>query len=33
MLKPEESDGGKETEKVEPQGKVDINEKLDNLFD
>ena len=32
-LKPEESDGGKETEKVEPQGKVDINEKLDNLFD
>ena len=32
-LKPEESDGGKETEKVEPQGKIDINKKLDNLFD
>lgn len=32
-LKPAEEDGGKETEKVEPQGKVDINEKLNNLFD
>ena len=33
FLKPEETDGGKETEKVEPKGKVDINKKLDNLFD
>ena len=32
-LKPEEADGGKQTEKVEPEGKVDINKKLDNLFD
>ena len=33
FLKPEDADGGKETEKVEPKGKVDINKKLDNLFD
>ena len=32
-LKPTDEDGGKETEKVQPQGKVDINKKLDNLFD
>ena len=32
-LKPSDEDGGKETEKVEPKGKVDINKKLDNLFD
>ena len=32
-LKPTDEDGGKETEKVEPKGKVDINKKLDNLFD
>jgi len=32
-LKPEDEDGGKETEKVKPQGKVDLNSKLDNLFD
>jgi len=32
-LKPADEDGGKETEKVQPQGKVDINKKLDNLFD
>jgi hypothetical protein len=33
FLKPAEEDGGKETTKVESQGKVDINKKLDNLFD
>ena len=33
FLKPAEEDGGKETAKVESQGKVDINKKLDNLFD
>ena len=33
FLKPEDLDGGKETAKVESQGKVDINSKLDNLFD
>ena len=32
-LKPEEDDGGKQSEKVEPDGKIDINKKLDNLFD
>ena len=32
-LKPADEDGGKETEQVEPKGKVDINKKLDNLFD
>lgn len=32
-LKPTDEDGGKETEKIQPQGKVDINSKLDNLFD
>ena len=32
-LKPADEDGGKETEKIQPQGKVDINSKLDNLFD
>jgi len=32
-LKPADEDGGKETEKVESKGKVDINSKLDNLFD
>jgi hypothetical protein len=32
-LKPSDEDGGKETEKVQPQGKVDLNSKLDNLFD
>ncbi len=32
-LKPSDEDGGKETEKIQPQGKVDINSKLDNLFD
>ena len=29
----EDEDGGKETAKVESKGKVDINSKLDNLFD
>ena len=32
-LKPADEDGGKETEQVESKGKVDINKKLDNLFD